>query len=137
MLHFQDLKFNSRFVAEYFEIEATDFYLEPDATLNCVGRGSTTKGLGSGVDSPSGGSGAGQATVGGSGKTAAGGGVYNSLYAPTMTGAQGGAGPHGAGSRGGGRIKIRVGYAFILDGFLKADAANANANTGLSRFLYL
>lgn len=125
------MKFNSQFLAEYFEIEATDFYLEPDATLNCAGRGSTNRGPGAGIDSQLGGSGAGHATVGGSSKTVAGGGVYNSLYEPTMTGARGGAGPGGSGSRGGGRMKINVGYAFVLDGFLKAHAVNAGANTGL------
>lgn len=118
-------------MAEYFEIEATDFYLEPDATLNCAGRGSVSKVPGSGLDSPLGGSGAGQATVGGSSKGKAGGGVYNSLYEPTLTGASGGSGPGGTGSRGGGKMRINVGYAFILDGFLRADAANADANTGL------
>lgn len=132
-MHFneQDIKFNCRFSAEYFEVDATDFYLEPDAVLYCKGRGYVSKAVkGSGTDSPNGGSGAGCGTVGGSGKSVFGGNVYGSIYEPTAQGARGGWGPITAGSRGGGRIRVVVGYAFILDGILNTDADDVPANSG-------
>ena len=57
---------------------------------------------------------------------------FGSLYRPTLTGARGGEGPSGVpGSRGGGRVLVKVGYAFILDGVIRADADNAPTNSGL------
>ncbi|KAK3724602.1 hypothetical protein QZH41_005193 [Actinostola sp. cb2023] len=127
---FLDIKFNCRFTAEYFEIDATDFYLEPDAVLYCKGRGYTSQASkGSGKDSPSGGSGAGCGTIGGSGKSVSGGDVYGSIYEPNLPGARGGWGPVAAGSRGGGRIRVDVGYAFIVDGILNTDADDVPANS--------
>lgn len=35
-----------------------------------------------------------------------------------------------AGSRGGGRIRVDVGYAFILDGILNTDADDVPTNSG-------
>lgn len=125
------MKYQCKFTAEYFEFDATDFYLEPDAVLDCSGRGATKKGPGSGADSALGGSGAGHATEGGDGATAKGGTTFGSLYEPVEVGARGGDGPHGvAGSRGGGRVRVKVGYAFVLDGVVKVDADNAALNSG-------
>lgn len=128
---FQDVKFNCRFTGEYFEFDATDFYLEPDAVLSCKGRGFTATTNGTGIASSSGGSGAGHATQGGNSASNPGGGIYGSIYEPTLPGARGGAVSSTLGSRGGGRIRINVGYALILDGNLNADADNAPANTGI------
>lgn len=47
-----------------------------------------------------------------------------------MPGARGGAVSSRLGSRGGGRIRINVGYALVLDGNLNADADAAPPNTG-------
>ena len=106
-------------------------YLEPDATLSCDGRGAASKGSGSGKDGASGGSGAGHGTPGGDGKAVGGGSEFGSLYQPTSLGARGGDGPTGIlGSRGGGRMRVKVGYAFILDGVMRADGDNAPANSG-------
>ena len=58
------MKWASRFTAEYFEILASDFYLEPKATLYCSGRGPEDGGPGVGLVK---GAGAGYATIGGSG----------------------------------------------------------------------
>lgn len=128
---FKDIKFNCRFAAEYFEFDATDFYLEPDAVLSCEGKGYTsTSTNGSGIASSTGGSGAGHATIGGNSASNTGGSVYGSIYEPNVPGARGGAVGGTLGSRGGGRIRINVGHAFVLDGNLNADAADATANTG-------
>lgn len=126
----QDIKFNCRFTGEYFEIDATDFYLEPDALLSCKGRGFKTNTTGSGIDSPTGGSGAGHATQGGNSTSNFGGDVFGSIYEPIYPGARGGSVSSVLGSRGGGRIRLKIGYAFILDGVLTVDADNAIANSG-------
>lgn len=126
----QDIKFNCRFTGEYFEIDATDFYLEPDANLICKGRGHKSNTTGSGIDSSTGGSGAGHATRGGNSTSFPGGDVYGSIYEPILPGARGGSVSNVPGSRGGGRIRLNIGYAFILDGNLNADADNARANSG-------
>ena len=129
---FQDIKFNSQFTGEFFEIEATDFFLEPDARLECIGRGTTEKTPGAGLDSAQGGSGAGHATEGGR-SAVDGGGTYGSLYRPVETGSSGGKGPHGLpGSRGGGKVRVWVGFALTLDGIINVDAENAAANSGNS-----
>ena len=48
--------------------------------------------------------------------------TYGSLYEPTETGSSGGEDKYGyPGARGGGRIRIRVGGVFDLDGNLNAD----------------
>ena len=99
--------------------------------LDCTGRGAATKGPGSGADSSSGGSGAGHATAGGDGATEKGGKTFGSLYEPTEIGARGGDGPQGiAGSRGGGRVRVKVGHAFVSDGVIKVDGSNAPLNSG-------
>ena len=92
----QDIKFNCLFTAEFFEILATDFYLEPDARLYCIGRGFVSTSAGSGRSSISGGSGAGHATPGGDGKDTKGGGEVGSVYEPVLPGARGGGGIGGA-----------------------------------------
>ncbi len=61
----QDMKWASKFTAEYFEILATDFYLEPSAILYCSGRGPEDGGPGVGLVK---GAGASYATIGGAGK---------------------------------------------------------------------
>lgn len=58
------MKWSSSFSAEYFEIFATDYFLEPDAELMCSGRGPDEDGPGTGAR----GTGAGHATMGGDGK---------------------------------------------------------------------
>ena len=127
----QDIKFNSYFKAEFFEIEATDFYLEPDARLDCSGRGFLNKTTGSGQDSLLGGSGAGHGTPGGDGGQVSGGEEVGSVYEPVLPGARGGSGNGGvAGSRGGGRVRVVVGYAFRLDGIVNVDADSAPSNSG-------
>lgn len=127
----QDIKFSSDFTAEFFEIEATDFYLEPDAKLDCSGRGFQNKTTGSGRDSSSGGSGAGHGTPGGDGAVVSGGEEVGSVYEPVLPGASGGTRIGGAaGSRGGGRVRVVVGFAFRLDGIINVDADNAPTNSG-------
>ena len=127
----QDIKFSSYFKAEFFEIEATDFYLEPDARLDCAGRGFQSKTTGSGQDSASGGSGAGHGTPGGDGGSVSGGEEVGSVYEPVLPGARGGNGTGGvAGSRGGGRVRVVVGFAFRLDGVINVNGDNAPQNSG-------
>lgn len=54
-----------------------------------------------------------------------------SVYEPILPGARGGTGIGGAtGSRGGGRVRVVVGFAFRLDGIINVDADNAVANSG-------
>lgn len=131
----QDIKFNSYFKAEFFEIEATDVYLEPDARLDCSGRGFLNKTAGSGQDSLLGGSGAGHGTPGGDGGRVRGGEEVGSVYEPVLPGARGGSGNGGvAGSRGGGRVRFVVGYAFRLDGIINVDADSAPTNSGKSGY---
>ena len=43
LISLQDIKYNALFKADTFNIKATDFYLEPLATLLCVGTGLTSK----------------------------------------------------------------------------------------------
>ena len=100
--------------------------------LYCKGRGYTSTTSGSGSHSFNGGSGAGHGTVGGSGGSVTGGKVYGSIYEPILPGARGGWGPIAQGSRGGGRIRIKVGYAFILDGILNTDAEDVLADSGMN-----
>lgn len=127
----QDIKFSSYFKAEFFKIEATDFYLEPNAILDCAGRGFEKKTVGSGEDSSSGGSGAGHGTPGGDGQDVSGGEEVGSVYEPVVAGARGGTRiGSAAGSRGGGRVRVVVGFAFRLDGSITVDGDNAVANSG-------
>lgn len=127
----QDIKFSSYFKAEFFTIEATDFYLEPNAILDCAGRGFVNKTVGSGLDSSSGGSGAGHGTPGGDGQDVNGGEEVGSVYEPVLPGARGGARiGSAAGSRGGGRVRVVVGFAFRLDGSITVDGDNAVENSG-------
>lgn len=127
----QDIKFNSYFKAEFFEIEATDFYLEPNARLDSSGRGFENKTAGSGRDSSSGGSGAGHGTPGGDGASVSGGEEVGSVYEPVLPGARGGTRTGSvAGSRGGGRVRVVVGFAFRLDGIINVDADKAPKNSG-------
>ena len=127
----QDVKFACDFKAEFFEIEATDFYLEPDAKLDCSGRGFENQTAGSGKSSSLGGSGAGHGTPGGDGAAVSGGEEVGSVYEPVLPGARGGAGIGGvAGSRGGGRVRVVVGFAFRLDGILNVDSDNAPGSSG-------
>ena len=120
-------------------MEATEFLLEIDATLDCSGRGyQVTHMAGGGRNSSTAASGAGHASDGGSGhENLSGGFKYGSIYRPTMLGSRGGTGPNGLGARGGGRMRIRVGHKFILDGILKAEGDNAAVSSGrkLHRFL--
>ena len=54
-----------------------------------------------------------------------------SVYEPVLPGARGGSGTGGvAGSRGGGRVRVVVGYAFRLDGIINVDADSAPTNSG-------
>lgn len=127
----QDIKFSSYFKAEFFKIEATDFYLEPNAILDCAGRGFITETIGSGQDSASGGSGAGHGTPGGDGQDVSGGEEVGSVYEPVLPGARGGTRiGSAAGSRGGGRVRVVVGFAFRLDGSITVDGDNAVENSG-------
>lgn len=87
--------------------------------------------MGSGKSSTAGGSGAGHGTAGGDGAVVSGGKEVGSVYEPILPGARGGAGIGGAvGSRGGGRVRVMVGFAFRLDGIVNVDADNAMANSG-------
>ncbi len=60
--------------------------------------------------------------------------AYGSIYQPVLLGARGGSGPGGKGTRGGGRMRIRVGHKFILNGILAADGVNVVSGTGESTF---
>ena len=54
-----------------------------------------------------------------------------SVYEPVLPGARGGAGIGGvAGSRGGGRVRVVVGFAFRLDGIVNLDSDNAPGSSG-------
>lgn len=53
--------------------------------------------------------------------------AYGSVYKPVETGAAGG-GSHGG--LGGGKLKIRVPAEFLLDGFILADGADGELNSG-------
>ena len=126
------MKYGCFFTAEYFDVEATEFQLEIAATLDCSGRGSLYHGLGSGSNSSSSASGAGHGSAGGSGVSDLTGGLqYGSIYQPALLGARGGSGPGGKGTRGGGRMRIRVGHKFILDGVLKSDGSHVMTGTGI------
>ncbi|XP_072025321.1 uncharacterized protein [Amphiura filiformis] len=125
---FLDMKWASRFTAEYFEILASDFYLEPSATLYCSGRGPEDGGPGVG---PIKGAGASHATIGGSapGGTASGT-TYGSLYEPTIGGSRGGpASSNAPGPRGGGVIRVKVGAILSLDGRIEVDGLDAPAGS--------
>lgn len=92
--------------------------------------------MGSGKTSIAGGSGAGHGTPGGDGAVVSGGEEVGSVYEPILPGARGGAGIGGAvGSRGGGRVRVVVGFAFRLDGIVNVDAVNAMASSGWSSSL--
>ena len=87
--------------------------------------------MGSGKSSIAGGSGAGHGTAGGDGAVVSGGKEVGSVYEPILPGARGGAGiGGGVGSRGGGRVRVVVGFAFRLDGIVNVDADNAMASSG-------
>ena len=87
--------------------------------------------MGSGRDSAAGGSGAGHGTPGGDGQDVNGGEEVGSVYEPVLPGARGGTRIGGAaGSRGGGRVRVVVGFAFRLDGIINVDADDAIENSG-------
>lgn len=128
----QDLKYACYFTGEYFDVEATEFQLETAATLECSGRGSQYHTQGSGANSSTVAGGAGHGSIGGtSGSGTKGGAAFGSIYQPTLLGAKGGSGPGGKGTRGGGKMRIRVGHKFILDGVLAADGVNVKTSTGM------
>lgn len=53
------------------------------------------------------------------------------MYEPVVAGARGGTRiGSAAGSRGGGRVRVVVGFAFRLDGSITVDGDNAVANSG-------
>ena len=53
------------------------------------------------------------------------------MYEPVLPGARGGARiGSAAGSRGGGRVRVVVGFAFRLDGSITVDGDNAAENSG-------
>ena len=124
------MKYACLFTGEFFDVEATEFQLEISASLDCSGRGSLYHTHGSGANASIA-SGAGHGSRGGSGSTGTlGGQSYGSLYEPTALGARGGSGVSGKGTRGGGKMRIRVGHKFILDGLLIADGVNVKGSTG-------
>ncbi len=121
------MKYDSQFNAEFFKIEATEFFLEIDAEINSKGRGFTHYTLGAGVN----GTGANHATHGGSRDNQKLGTTYGSLYEPVSVGSRGGVGPHGVlGACGGGKMLITVGHSFHLDGIVIVDADDADKNSG-------
>ncbi|KAI8478546.1 hypothetical protein Bbelb_437250, partial [Branchiostoma belcheri] len=126
---FLDMKWACQLHAEFFNIYATDFFLEPSATVTSAGRGYDTGGPGQGTDV---GSGAGHATHGGNGTGSGtvGGGTYGFLYRPVTLGSRGGSGSNNLpGPRGGGRVRIIVGAIFILDGEVNVDGDSAGSGT--------
>lgn len=125
------MKFASQFNAEFFKIEATEFFLEIDAEINSKGRGFILYSSGAGVNASNGGSGASHGTFGGAKDHQNLGNTYGSLYEPVSAGSRGGMGPSGKlGARGGGVMKIIVGHAFHLDGIVNVDADNALSDSG-------
>ena len=64
LISLQDIKYDALFKADTFNIKATDFYLEPLATLLCVGTGLDSKPGDGTVD----GAGGGHASQGGGSK---------------------------------------------------------------------
>ena len=127
----QDMKYDSQFNAEFFKIEATEFFLEIDAEINSKGRGFTRYTLGAGVNGSDGGSGASHATHGGTRDNRKLGTTYGSLYEPILAGSRGGVGRRGLlGARGGGKMRISVGHSFHLDGVVNVDANDAHTSSG-------
>ena len=125
------MKYDSKFYAEFFKIEATEFFFEIDAEINSKGRGYIHYTRGAGVNASDGGSGASHATYGGSRDTRKVGTTYGSLYEPVDVGSRGGMGPyHVLGARGGGKMRIIVGHSFHLDGVVNVDADDAKVNSG-------
>ena len=125
------MKYDSQFNAEFFKIEATEFFLEIDAKINSKGRGFPYYTLGAGVNGTDGGSGASHATYGGTRDNRKLGTTYGSLYEPVFAGSRGGIGLRGVlGARGGGKIRIIVGHSFHLDGVVNVDADNAYTRSG-------
>ena len=131
----QDMKYDSQFNAEFFKIEATEFFLEIDAEINSKGRGFIHYTPGAGVNGSYGGSGANHATFGGTRDNRKQGTTYGSLYEPISAGSRGGVGPSGVlGARGGGVMRIIIGHSFHLDGVVNVDADNAKENSGKFSF---
>ena len=127
----QDMKYDSQFNAEFFKIEATEFFLEIDAEINSEGRGFSHYTVGAGINGTSGGSGASHATAGGNRDAESSKTTYGSLYEPVSAGSRGGVGyTRDLGARGGGTMRIIVGHSFHLDGVINVDSDKAKANSG-------
>lgn len=125
------MKYDSQFNAEFFKIEATEFFLEIDAEINSKGRGYTHYTLGAGSNATEGGSGASHATLGGSRGKGKLGTTYGSLYEPISSGSRGGMGTSGKfGGHGGGKMRIIVGHSFHLDGVVNVNADDAPLSSG-------
>lgn len=125
------MKYDSQFNAEFFEVEATEFFLEIDAVISSKGRGYTYYTFGAGLNATDGGTGANHATSGGSRHDLKLDRTYGSLYDPVSPGSRGGMGIGGSlGSRGGGTMRIKVGHSFVLDGVVNVDADNAVERSG-------
>ena len=125
------MKYDSRFNAEFFKIEATEFFLEIDAVISSKGQGFNFYTLGAGMNASDGGFGASHATHGGSKNNRKLETTYGSLYEPVSKGSRGGVGSGGKlGGRGGGKMRIIVGHSFHLDGVVNVDGDSADVNSG-------
>ena len=134
----KDVKYNSQFNADFFEIEATEFFLEIAAVIDSKGRGYTYYTLGAGVNGSDGGAGGSHATAGGSRYDLKLNNNYGSLYNPVSPGSRGGMGSNGLlGGRGGGKMRIKVGHSFVLDGVINVDSDNAPERSGMANIIYM
>lgn len=109
-----------------------DLVVAEGGSLDVNGRGFQSdgeRGPGGGGTAGSGGTGGGHGGVGGTSIWGGvGGGIYDSLTAPTERGSAGGLGDGGAGGAGGGAIRLVIGNSLKADGRITALGLNGTAN---------
>lgn len=117
------MKFESGIQAEFHEVLATDFVMEPLTYLDCSATADA-------VVSSNQASGGGHASVGGTGSGGSGSEARGSLFEPEELGAQGGSHGGQAGGLGGSAVKITIGNVFYMDGTLNADGGDGSNHAG-------
>ena len=120
-----DIKYNASLVSSSLAFTVSSLHVEIGGRIDCSGDNNVigTKSAQSGLPT---GTGAGHGSEGGEGSTKQGGPYHGSLYNPSEPGRTGGAGPNGEkGGQGGGRLVLRVGSRFIVDGIVTVSGGSA------------
>ena len=120
-----DIKYNASLISSSLAFTVSSLHVEIGGKIDCSGDNNVIGSKSAQTSLPTG-TGAGHGSEGGEGTTKEGGPYHGSLYNPTERGRPGGAGPNGMkGGQGGGRLVLRVGSRFIVDGKITVSGGSA------------